>query len=96
MSILTKTYFLLGGLLATISKFPMFSWQNFLAMVCLVILLTMYSVGIEEYYEQVQMKEYIKMLRKTGYDKEADKLEKLLPIKKSFIEKLKDMEDDES
>jgi len=94
MSTLTKTYILLGMLMASITKFPPISWQNGLAVISMVILLACYQIGVDEYYNQRAIKGYIKVLRDMGHDKEADKLEKLSKTKKSFIEKMKDKEDD--
>lgn len=97
MSTLTKTYILFGMLLASITKFPYFSWQNFLSILILVILLVYYQLGIDEQREQKKMKKKIDLLRELGEFEEANKLEEMLPIKKSFIQKLKDkMEDNKN
>jgi len=96
MSTLTKTYILFGMLLASITKFSYFSWQNFLSVLILVILLVYYQLGIDEQREQKKMKEKIDLLKGNGEFEEARKLEQMLPIKKSFIEKMKDkMENDD-
>ncbi len=57
MSILTKTYLLFGALLAGISKFPPLSWENFLAILTLVILLAYYRLGVDEQRRQKEIKD---------------------------------------
>lgn len=96
MSTLTKTYILLGMLMASITKFPSISWQNLLAVISMVILLVCYQIGVEEFYNQRAIKGCIKVLRDMGHNKEADRLEKLLTTKKSFIEKMKDEKEDDN
>jgi len=45
MSTLIKVYMLFGALIAMITKFPPFSWENFLTIICIVILLAIFKVS---------------------------------------------------
>lgn len=97
MTDIFKCYLFLGILLALITKFPLYSFQNFGIIMCFAIIMAIFKRSIEEDQMRKSLKETVKLLRLKGFDEDADKVEKLISEKKkSFIEKIKDdMEDDD-
>lgn len=93
MSNTFKSYILMGILLGAITKFPFGNWESILSIFAVGFIMAYFRASILDKSKEDSIREYIKSLREMGFHKEADKVEKLFPQKKSFIEQIKeDME----
>ena len=79
MNDIFKCYLFVGALIAMVSKFPLYSWQNFLIMICFSLIMAVFRRSVETKQSHESLKYYIKTLRDMGYYKDADKIEALLP-----------------